>query len=34
LSKLGATLTELTDKQARYIGVDRAGPYKPDSYRY
>ena len=34
LSKLGATLTELTDKQARYIGVERAGPYKPDSYRY
>jgi adenosylhomocysteinase len=34
LSKLGAALTELTDKQARYIGVDRAGPYKPDSYRY
>ncbi len=34
LSKLGATLTELTDKQARYIGVDRAGPYKPDTYRY
>ncbi len=34
LSKLGAMLTELTDKQARYIGVDRAGPYKPDSYRY
>jgi adenosylhomocysteinase len=34
LSKLGARLTELTDRQARYIGVDRAGPYKPDSYRY
>jgi adenosylhomocysteinase len=34
LSKLGATLTALTDKQARYIGVDREGPYKPDSYRY
>ena len=34
LSKLGATLTELTDKQARYIGVERAGPYKPDAYRY
>jgi adenosylhomocysteinase len=34
LSKLGATLTELTDKQARYLGVDRAGPFKPDSYRY
>ena len=34
LSKLGATLTELSDKQARYIGVEAAGPYKPDSYRY
>jgi adenosylhomocysteinase len=34
LSKLGATLTELTDKQARYIGVHREGPYKPDTYRY
>ncbi|MDQ2917184.1 MAG: adenosylhomocysteinase [Pseudomonadota bacterium] len=34
LSKLGAKLTELTDRQARYLGVDRAGPYKPDSYRY
>src|SRR5689334_16851602 len=34
LSKLGAKLTELNDKQARYIGVDRQGPYKPDSYRY
>jgi adenosylhomocysteinase len=27
-------LSELTDAQARYIGVDKAGPYKPDSYRY
>jgi adenosylhomocysteinase len=34
LSKLGAALTELSDKQARYLGVDPAGPYKPDSYRY
>jgi len=34
LSKLGATLTRLTDKQARYIGVDSAGPYKSDRYRY
>ena len=34
LSKLGATLTELTDRQARYLGVDRAGPYKADTYRY
>jgi adenosylhomocysteinase len=34
LSKLGAMLTSLTDRQARYIGVDAAGPYKPDTYRY
>ncbi len=34
LSKLGAMLTELSDKQARYINVSKAGPYKPDSYRY
>ncbi len=34
LSKLGAQLTELSDEQAAYIGVPKAGPYKPDSYRY
>jgi adenosylhomocysteinase len=34
LSKLGAQLTELTDRQARYIGVAKEGPYKPDTYRY
>jgi adenosylhomocysteinase len=34
LNKLGAHLTELTDAQARYIGVHREGPYKPDHYRY
>src|SRR5476651_723945 len=34
LSKLGAELTQLTDVQARYIGVEAQGPYKPDSYRY
>src|SRR5512140_1759423 len=34
LSKLGAMLTELRDDQARYIGVDKAGPFKPDTYRY
>jgi adenosylhomocysteinase len=34
LSKLDATLTELTEKQARYIGVAAHGPYKPDTYRY
>jgi adenosylhomocysteinase len=34
LAKLNAQLTELTDVQARYIGVDKAGPYKADQYRY
>ena len=34
LTKLNATLTELSDKQARYIGVGANGPYKPDTYRY
>jgi adenosylhomocysteinase len=34
LKKLAAELTELTDQQARYIGVDAAGPYKTDLYRY
>jgi adenosylhomocysteinase len=34
LSKLGAELTELTDAQAKYIGVSKAGPYKPEQYRY
>jgi adenosylhomocysteinase len=34
LSKLGAQLTELSEEQAAYIGVHKAGPYKPDTYRY
>src|SRR6201985_1600501 len=34
LKKLNAELTQLTDVQARYIGVDKAGPYKADHYRY
>jgi adenosylhomocysteinase len=34
LAKLGAQLTELTPEQARYIGVEKAGPYKPEHYRY
>ncbi|WP_280154088.1 adenosylhomocysteinase [Piscinibacter sp. XHJ-5] len=34
LSKLGAQLTVLTDAQAAYIGVNKNGPYKPDTYRY
>ncbi|HJS88602.1 MAG TPA: adenosylhomocysteinase [Steroidobacteraceae bacterium] len=34
LTKFDAELTKLTDVQARYIGVDRDGPYKSDHYRY
>ena len=34
LDKLGVTLTELTPAQADYIGVPRAGPFKPEHYRY
>jgi len=34
LKTLNAQLSELTDEQAAYIGVPKAGPYKPDSYRY
>jgi adenosylhomocysteinase len=34
LKKLGAELTLLTERQARYIGVDQPGPYKTDHYRY
>jgi adenosylhomocysteinase len=34
LDKLGVKLTQLTPKQADYIGVDVDGPYKPDHYRY
>ena len=34
LAKLGAMLTELSDEQARYIGVPVEGPYKADTYRY
>jgi adenosylhomocysteinase len=34
LDKLGVKLTKLSDKQARYIGVAEAGPFKPEAYRY
>ena len=34
LEKVGAELTELSDEQAKYIGVDSNGPYKNDTYRY
>jgi adenosylhomocysteinase len=34
LDALGVRLTELTPKQAAYLGVDVGGPYKSDHYRY
>jgi len=34
LDALGVELTELSDEQAAYIGVDKEGPYKVDHYRY
>ena len=34
LPKLGVKLTELTAEQAAYLGVNNAGPFKPDHYRY
>lgn len=34
LGRIGAKLTELSNEQAQYIGVNKKGPYKPDHYRY
>ena len=34
LDKLGVKLSKLTKKQAKYIGIKVAGPFKPESYRY
>ncbi len=34
LAKIGAHLTELSAAQADYLGVEVAGPYKPEHYRY
>jgi len=34
LEKLGVKLTKLTKKQSDYLGINEAGPYKPDHYRY
>ena len=34
LDKLGVRLTTLNEKQARYLGISRAGPFKPEYYRY
>ena len=34
LDRIGANITVLSDEQARYIGVPKEGPYKPEHYRY
>lgn len=34
LAKIGVELEQLNDKQAKYIGVPKDGPFKPDYYRY
>ncbi|MBL6785692.1 MAG: adenosylhomocysteinase, partial [Rickettsiales bacterium] len=34
LKQLGVKLTQLSKKQADYIGVEQEGPFKPESYRY
>src|SRR6185436_18026170 len=34
LDALGIRLTELTDRQADYLGIAVEGPYKSDHYRY
>lgn len=34
LAKIGVELEELTEDQAKYIGVEKQGPYKPEHYRY
>ena len=34
LKKVGAKLTTLTNDQAEYIGVNKEGPFKNDTYRY
>jgi adenosylhomocysteinase len=34
LAKIGVELEELSKDQAKYIGVEVEGPYKPEYYRY
>jgi adenosylhomocysteinase len=34
LGQIGARLTKLTKRQAKYLGISPSGPFKPDSYRY
>lgn len=34
LGKIGVKLTTLSDKQSKYLGMEKSGPYKPEHYRY
>jgi len=34
LAKIGVVLDELTEDQASYLGIPKAGPFKPEHYRY
>jgi len=34
LNKLGVELTQMTEEQAKYLGLSKAGPFKPEHYRY
>ncbi|MEE4286065.1 MAG: adenosylhomocysteinase, partial [Mariniphaga sp.] len=34
LEQLGVKLTTLSDEQAKYLGVPKDGPFKPEHYRY
>jgi adenosylhomocysteinase len=34
LAKVGATLSQLSNDQASYIGVEQQGPFKSEQYRY
>tara|TARA_Y100001936_G_scaffold254058_1_gene324230 strand:- start:2838 stop:4271 length:1434 start_codon:yes stop_codon:yes gene_type:complete len=34
IKKLGVNLTKLTDEQAKYLNIDKNGPFKPEMYRY
>jgi adenosylhomocysteinase len=34
LKRLGVHLTELSEDQADYLGLETSGPFKPDTYRY
>jgi adenosylhomocysteinase len=34
LKKLGVELTELSEEQAKYLSLNKTGPFKPEQYRY